>query len=271
MTIEFFPQANIIAQIGPITLYFYGAMYALGAIGGIYITEFFSKKKGLRLNENDITNLVFWLMIGGIIGARIFEILVYNLDFYRDNPAELLAVWHGGMSIHGGLIGGAIGFISYCKKQKIPLGEISQVFMPALALGLMWGRLGNFINGELYGRVTEISWLGMDFEVKGDEENTLRHPAQLYAMTKDFLIFSILSFLLLYQQKLNFLGKMKNGEIFIIFLTLYGSFRFIVEFFREFDTVTGIFWGWMSIGQILSLFIIGLAGLLWKIRKNIFL
>jgi len=276
MTLEFFPQPNIIAQIGSVTLYFYGAMYALGAIGGIYITEFFAKKRGIKITSDEITNIIFFLMLGGVIGGRIFEILVYNLDFYLAHPEDLLAVWKGGMSIHGGLIGGAIGFILSCKKQGLKVGEISGIFMPALALGLMWGRLGNFVNGELYGRVTEISWLGMDFHVRGDEEGTLRHPAQLYAMLKDFLIFMIVSYLLL-NTKLEkkpeisgFLGEMKKGEIFILFLFLYGSFRFLVEFFREFDSVTGIFWGWMSVGQILSLTVVGISAVLWAVRKRIF-
>ena len=264
MTLEFFPQPNIIAQIGSVTLYFYGAMYALGAIGGIYITEFFAKKRGIKITSDEITNIIFFLMLGGVIGGRIFEILVYNLDFYLVHPADLLAVWKGGMSIHGGLIGGAIGFILACKKQGLKVGEISGIFMPALALGLMWGRLGNFVNGELYGRVTEISWLGMDFHVRGDEEGTLRHPAQLYAMLKDFLIFVIVSYFLLNTK------PEKKGEIFILFLSLYGSFRFFVEFFREFDPVTGVFFGWMSVGQILSLGVVGISGVLWVVRKRIF-
>ena len=276
---QFFPQPNIIAKIGPLTLYFYGAMYALGAIGGIYITEFFARKKNLlgsKISEEDITNIIFWVMLGGVIGGRIFEILVYNLDFYLANPTELWAVWHGGMSIHGGLIGGAIGFVSYCKKKNLPMGEISGLFMPALALGLMWGRLGNFMNGELYGRVTDISWLGMDFGVKGDPEGTLRHPAQLYAMLKDFLIFLIVSAVLLSspldsdrvpEKKCE---TLKHGEVFILLLALYGSFRFVVEFFREFDPVTGVFFGWMSVGQILSLIVVGVAGVLWGVRKKIF-
>jgi len=265
---QFFPEQNIIATIGPLTLYFYGAMYALGAIGGIYITEFFAKKRGIKISGDQITNIMFWLMLGGVIGGRIFEILVYNLDFYLENPADILAVWKGGMSIHGGLIGGAIGFIASCKIQKLQVGEISGIFMPALALGLMWGRLGNFMNGELYGRITENTVLGVDFTLKSDPENTLRHPAQIYAMIKDFLIFVIVSYLLLAPS--SFKTRMKNGEIFMIFLALYGSFRFIVEFFREFDPVTGIFWGWMSIGQILSLTVTLIAGILWIMRKRMF-
>ncbi len=266
---QFFPQPNIIAKIGPLTLYFYGAMYALGAIGGIYITEFFAKKRGIEISGDQITNIMFALMLGGVIGGRIFEILVYNLDFYLAHPADLLAVWKGGMSIHGGLIGGAIGFILACKKQKLRVGEISGIFMPALALGLMWGRLGNFVNGELYGRITEISWLGMDFHVRGDEAGTLRHPAQIYAMIKDFLIFLIVGRLLIVPPQ-KFLGNMQHGEIFILFLALYGSFRFVVEFFREFDAVTGVFFGFVSIGQILSLLVVAVAGMLWTLRKRIF-
>jgi phosphatidylglycerol:prolipoprotein diacylglycerol transferase len=267
MAFEFFPEKNIILQIGSISLYFYGAMYSLAAIGGIFITEFFAQKKKLPISRDMITDSIIFTMIGGVIGGRMAEILIYNFDFYLANPLEMLAVWHGGMSIHGGLIGGGIAFVWYWKRQRkknkalknIAIGEISGVFMPALAMGLMLGRFGNFMNDELYGRITEVSW-GMDF---GDGEN--RHPSQLYAVAKDFTLFGICSFVLLSQK----FAHWKNGEVFLVLIFCYGFLRFIVEFFKEVDAVTGLFFGWMTIGQIFSVAMIILSLIAWRYRKVI--
>lgn len=257
MNIEFFPQQNIILQIGPVSLYFYGAMYALAGIFAYLLIRFWAKKKGLTSSSETILDLVFWSFIGGVLGARIFYVLVYNLPYFLDYPLQIFAVWNGGMSIHGGLIGGAIGFLLFCKKKKLDAMKFADISVVALALGMALGRLGNFVNGELPGRVTDHS-IGMDF---GDGEN--RHPAQLYAVAKDLILFTMFSFVLWKIQ-----WKKYTGLVISCFLMAYAVFRFTVEFFREPDAQLGFIVSWITMGQILSLILFGVGLTLLIFRYN---
>lgn len=255
MTFELFPTPAIIAQIGPLKLHFYGAMYALSAVLGYFLLCFLSAKKNLSLQKDQILDFIFWTFLGGILGGRLFYTLVYNFSYFAANLSDIFAVWKGGMSIHGGLLGGAIAAIWFIKKKKLPLWEIAGIVVPALALGMMLGRIGNFVNGELCGRMTDVSWA---IECGGN----MVHPSQLYAVGKDFLLFGI--FLLL-NLKTNIHGK----TLFGMFLCGYGSFRFFVEFFRAPDPQIGLFWEVLSMGQILSLFVIFIGGFLLYRREKV--
>lgn len=254
MPIEFFPQPNIILQIGSIQLYFYGFMYAISAICGYFLLRFWSKKKQIEVSKENILDLVFWTFLGGVVGGRVFYSVVYNFDFFIANPLSIFAVWNGGMSIHGGLLGGAIAFYLFCSRKKLPLGNLADISVVAIALGLALGRLGNFVNGELPGRITDLS-IGMDF---GDGEN--RHPSQLYAVAKDLILFFSFSYIL-WKSDIT-----KNaGSIFSYFLISYGMMRFAVEFFRAPDPQIGFVFSIFSMGQFLStlVIIIGIISLVF--------
>lgn len=233
-------------SIGPLTLNFYGLMYAVGAIVGYFITVWIAKKKGSPLAKEVVADIVFWAMIGGVIGGRLFYVFVYDPSYYLQNPLQIPAVWNGGMSIHGGLLGGALALYIILKKKKLPLCETADLFVPAIAIGLLFGRLGNFVNGELPGRITDVSW-GLNF---GDGEN--RHPYPLYAAIKNLLLFGILLFLTLKK-------KLSPGTLTSLFLILLGIFRFCTEFFRQPDPQIGFLAFGLSLGQYLSLVVIGLG------------
>jgi len=173
---------------------------------------------------------------------------------------EIFAVWNGGMSIHGGLLGGAIGFFLFCKIKNIPVLKLADISVPAIALGMMFGRLGNFINGELPGRITDHPF-GMDF---GDGES--RHPSQLYAMAKDLVLFILFSILVWKVQ-----WKKVAGKVISAFLMGYALLRFGVEFFREPDPQLGFLFSWLTMGQLLSilLFSIGVSFFIFLQYKKV--
>ena len=226
-------------SIGPLTLNFYGLMYAMSAVCGYFVTKWFFRWRQQLIPKEAISDIIFWTMIGGVLGGRLFYVLVYNPLYFIENPAKILAVWNGGMSIHGGFLGGGTALFLIVKKLKLPFVKTVDFFMPALALGLAFGRLGNFVNGELPGRITDISW-GLDF---GDGEN--RHPSSLYAVFKDVLLFSILIILGIWK-------KLHAGTLTALFFIALGIFRFTVEFFRAPDPQLGLLAFGLSMGQWLS-------------------
>ncbi len=253
MYFEFFPQPNIILQIGDISFYFYGAMYALSAFSAYFITKYWVKKMNIKnCDSDDILDIIFWSLLFGVVGGRLGYMLIYNWDKFIIDPFSIFLVWNGGMSIHGGLIGGALGFIYITKIKKINTLQFADISVVSIAFGMALGRLGNFVNKELIGRETDVSW-AVDF---GD--GIMRHPSQLYAMGKDIILFCIFwYFLINISKKL----KLNSGLVFSSFLILYAIFRFCVEFFRQPDSQLGFVFLNFSMGQVLSilLFIIGVS------------
>ncbi|MEI7511473.1 MAG: prolipoprotein diacylglyceryl transferase [Candidatus Peregrinibacteria bacterium] len=246
--IDFFPTPAVLLSIGPVKFHFYGAMYALTMVMGIFTLPFFARLRGLTISRDMAIDILFGAMLGGVVGGRIFYALVYNFQFFLSHPLEIFQVWHGGMSIHGGLLGGALGVWYMAKKHAIPLWKLADAGAPILGLGLMFGRFGNFINGELPGRITTVPW-AMDF---GDGE--MRHPAQLYAAGKDFFLF-LLAFWMVYKS----LFLATPGRVFAIILMSYGILRFFIEFFREPDSQLGFLAFGLSMGQILSVVVMGVG------------
>jgi len=245
-------------SLGPLTLNFYGLMYAVAFVVAYYVTHWYAKKLGSDLSKENIADIIFYTAIGGVIGGRLGYVFIYSPELYLSNPAQIFAVWKGGMSIHGGLIGGALGVFLIIKKLKLPFRETVDLFMPALALGLFFGRIGNFVNGELPGRVTDAPW-GMDF---GDGEN--RHPSTLYAAGKDLLLFGVLF-------SMGLTKKLRPGTLISLFFIIYGLFRFFVEFFREPDPQVGLLLFDLSMGQWLSVGVIlfGVGFYLWGKKKEL--
>ena len=249
----------VLVELGPIRLTWYGLMYVLGFFASYWLVSHQMKKKDFTISKPELDNLYFYLVLGLVIGARLGYILFYNLEMYLDNPFELLAIWHGGMSFHGGLIGVIIVAALFSWKNKKSFWKIADLLIVTAPIGLGLGRIGNFINGELYGRVTQVPW-GIIFTKGGPLP---RHPSQLYeSALEGGALFLILWFM---KDK-----KLPTGGLLAIFLLFYGGFRFFLEFFREPDEQLGFVLGPLSMGQVLSAFMIGGSIFLWSYlrRKN---
>jgi len=239
-----------IINIGPLQIRWYGVMYILAFLASYFLVRYQIRKKRLNIDINTVNDLFLFLIIGLIIGARLGYVIFYNLPFYLSHPLKLFAIWEGGMSFHGGLIGAIVSGLIYIKKHRANFWAIADLIVVTAPIGLGLGRLGNFINAELYGRVTNVPW-GMIFPTGGDLP---RHPSQLY----QFFLEGILLFTILWWIK-DF--SFKKGTLFCLFLLLYSSFRFFVEFFREPDPQLGLIFSFITMGQILSIFM-GISGLI---------
>ncbi len=245
-----YPNINpTILKFGPFQIRWYGVMYILGFIASYSLVRYQIKKKNLKIDINIINDLYLFLIVGLIIGARFGYIVFYNLQFYLAHPLKLFAIWEGGMSFHGGLIGIIISGLIFVKKRNIGFWETADLIIVTAPVGLAFGRLGNFINAELYGRVTNMPW-GMIFPLS---DNIPRHPSQLYELFFE----GILLFVILWCLK-NF--SLKKGTLFCAFLFLYSIFRFFAEFFREPDPQLGFIFSSITMGQILSA-CMGLVGI----------
>jgi len=243
MTVNIDP---ILVKLGPIQVSWYGLMYVFGFFASYLLVRYQMKKKDFGVSKLDVENLYFYLILGLVIGARLGYVLFYDLKMYLADPLEIFAIWHGGMSFHGGLIGVLIVGILFSWKNKKSFLKIADLFIVTAPIGLGFGRIGNFINGELYGRVTQVPW-AMIFPT--DKDLLPRHPSQLYeSALEGGVLFLILWFL---KDK-----KLPTGGLLAIFLSLYGLFRFFVELFREPDPQLGFILGPFTMGQTLSAFMI---------------
>ena len=166
----------ILVELGPIRVTWYGMMYVFGFFISYLLVRYQVKKKDFGISLEEVEDLYFYLILGLIIGARLGYVLFYDLRVYLSAPLEIFAVWHGGMSFHGGLIGVLFATIFFCWKNKKSFWKLADLFVVTAPIGLALGRIGNFINGELYGRVTQVPW-GMIFPKGGPFP---RHPSQLY-------------------------------------------------------------------------------------------
>ncbi len=238
----------VLFRIGPIELRWYGMMYLLAFLVAYFIirSELRRKKGPIAVEEAD--DLLFYCIVGLLIGARAGYVLIYNLKAYLEAPWQIFAFWHGGMSFHGGLVGMVIAGWIYSRRRKASFLELADIAVVAAPIGLMFGRMGNFINGELFGRVTNLPW-GVVFPQGG---SLPRHPSQLYeAFFEGLVLFGVLWWLRL---KLR-----RAGELLACFLLLYGIFRFAIEFFREPDIQIGFILGGLTTGQLLCAVMIVIA------------
>jgi phosphatidylglycerol:prolipoprotein diacylglycerol transferase len=231
----------VLIKLGPFQVGWYGLMYVFGFIASYLLVRYQMKKKSFGISGQELENLFVYLMLGLIIGGRLGYVLFYDLPVYLNNPLEIFAIWHGGMSFHGGLLGVLIVGIVFCWRHKRSFWKIADLFIVTAPIGLGLGRIGNFINGELYGRVTNVPW-GMIFPKGGLLPH---HPSQLYeSALEGGCLFVILWFL---KDK-----KLPSGGLLAVFLFVYGIFRFFVEFFREPDQQLGFILGPLTMGQLLS-------------------
>lgn len=238
-----YPHINpVIVKIGPLAVRWYGVMYVIGFAVSYILVKYQLRNKKISKSKIDIDDLFLYLILGLVVGARIGYVLIYNLSDYLQNPLDIVAVWQGGMSFHGGLIGVVIAGLIFTKRNKIDFLKLSDIVIVTVPIGLGLGRLGNFINGELYGRVTNVPW-GMVFPSGGPWP---RHPSQLY----EFILEGIVLFSILWKLKNK---DLKPGVLTSMFLIIYGLFRILVENFREPDVQLGFIFGHVTMGQILSI------------------
>ena len=166
----------VFIRIGPLAFRWYGLMYAVSFISAIFIIRAAAIRRGLKITKEEVSDLMLYAAIGVILGGRLGYVLFYNPGFYLENPSKIIAVWEGGMSFHGGLIGVLVAGYFFCKRYRYAYDEVADVAILAVPVGLGLGRIGNFINGELYGWQTDVPWC-MVFPGGGD---VCRHPSQLY-------------------------------------------------------------------------------------------
>ena len=255
-----FPQIDpVIFSIGPLAVRWYGLMYLLGFVGGYFAMCHVSRLRNFDISKEQISDLLFYGVLGVVIGGRLGYTLFYNADYYLASPLQILYVWEGGMSFHGGLLGVVTALLLYSYRCKIPLLIIGDVVVVAVPIGLGLGRLGNFINAELWGRVTDLPW-GVVFPAAGPLP---RHPSQLYEAGLEGLLLLILIYAL-------HRCKVRLGIPAFTFLLGYGIFRFLVEFVRQPDEHLGFLWGGATMGQLLSLpmVLIGVAGLVYLMAQE---
>lgn len=237
-----YPQIDPVAlSIGPINVHWYGLMYLFGFASAWLLGRYRASRCGWTATQ--VEDMLFYGAIGVIIGGRLGYALFYDFVNVLHNPLSILKVWQGGMSFHGGLIGVLVAFAWFSRSSGKSYFEISDFIAPLVPLGLFFGRIGNFINGELWGKVSDVPW-AMVFPNGGP---LARHPSQLYeAGLEGALLFLILW---LYSAKPRPLGAVSG-----LFLVGYAGFRFMIEFVRIPDQQYGYFWAeWLTMGQILSI------------------
>ena len=232
----------VIFSVGPLQVRWYGAMYVLGFVVGGFILKYLANKKFWPLSVEAIDKYITWLILGMFVGARTFYVFLYNWEYYSANFLDIFSVWKGGLSFHGAVVGMCFSTWLFARKNNIHFFQLADCLAVAGSPGLFFGRMGNFINGELYGRVTD-SWAGIIFPGGGPFP---RHPSQLYeGLLEGIVLFGILFYL---HRKQRFYGVVSAA-----FLIGYGTFRFIVEFFREPDSQLGYYFGYFTMGQFLCL------------------
>jgi phosphatidylglycerol:prolipoprotein diacylglycerol transferase len=226
----------------------YGLMYVFGFVSSYLLVMYQVKKNALKFDRTSIDDLFFYLIVGLIVGARLGYVLFYNLSFYLQSPLDILVVWHGGMSFHGGLIGTLIAGYIVIKRKKLNFFSTADLIVPTCPIGIGFGRIGNFINGELFGKPSTMPWAMVFPEGRG----VPRHPSQLYEMFFEGIVLFVI--LWIYKDR-----KKREGDVFALFFILYGVFRIFCEFFREPDAQLGYIFGVFSMGQILSLCMVAIG------------
>lgn len=244
-------------ELGPLKVHWYGIMYLVGFAGGWWLGRVRAAKPGSTWRAQDVDDVVFFAMLGVILGGRVGYVLFYGLGFWAEDPLYPFKIWAGGMSFHGGLLGVlvAIAFFAYRRKRRI--ADVFDFAAPMPGIGLLAGRLGNFINGELWGRTTTVPW---GFQVNGE----VRHATQLYEAILEGIVLSAIIWWFTSRPR----PRLAPSGLFLV---LYGSSRVIVEFWRVPDEHLGyLAGGWLTMGQVLSIpmVLVGIALLVIAYRRN---
>ncbi len=245
-----YPQIDpVIFSLGPLAIRWYSLAYIAGILLGILLVRKLSATAP-KLSTKLLDDLLIYAVVGIILGGRLGYVLFYNAGYYLDHPLQALAVWQGGMSFHGGLLGVILAMWLLARKHHTPFLVITDYLAVATPIGLFFGRIANFINGELLGRVTDVPW---GLVLPG--ELVARHPSQLYqAATEGLLLFAILLLAATHTTIRQSMGRLSG-----LFLFCYGLFRFGTEFFRSPDVQIGLYAGLWTQGQLLCLPMIALG------------
>jgi len=250
-------------QIGPIAIRWYALAYIAGFLLGWAYALRLTRRTTLPPDRQALDDFLTWAVVGTILGGRLGYVLFYNLDEYLKDPLSILEIWHGGMSFHGGFVGVTVAIILFARSRGFSPLLLGDVVAAATPIGLFFGRIANFINGELWGRPTDLPW-GIVFPNAGPEP---RHPSQLYEAGLE----GLLLFLILLPLAMSPRVRARPGIVLGVFIAWYGLSRFLVEFVRQPDAQLGYLMGtdWFTRGQELSLpmIAIGLAVVLWAARR----
>src|SRR3954471_23379647 len=256
-----FPNFDpVLIEIGPLAIRWYALAYIVGLFAGLYYMRQLVKAPPALMTPVQADDFFMWAFCGIVFGGRLGYVLFYKPGYYFSHPLEIFAVWQGGMSFHGGMLGVFFALAYVARRHGLRVLEMTDFFTPLAPLALAAGRIGNFINGELYGRVTDVPW-GMVFQSPGAGA-VPRHPSQLYQFSLEGVALFVI--LWLYSAK-----PRPTGAVSAAFLIGYGIFRFIAEYFREPDDFLGLLALNLSMGQWLSLPMIlaGLALFAWAWRR----
>ncbi|GAB4066096.1 prolipoprotein diacylglyceryl transferase [Ancylobacter sonchi] len=247
-----FPAIDpVLVQLGPFAIRWYALAYVAGLLLGWWLAKKLCATPALwggkaAIAPEEFDDAVVWVAFGVILGGRIGYVLFYNLPYYASHPMEALTVWHGGMSFHGGFLGSILAMALFCRRRGLPLMSMLDIAAAVVPIGLFLGRLANFINGELWGRVTDVPW-AMVFPTGGPEP---RHPSQLYEAALEGVIIFVVLQIAIHAYK----ALARPGIVGGLFVMLYGVSRIIVEFVREPDAQLGyLYGGWLTMGMLLSL------------------
>lgn len=258
-------------QLGPVFVHFYGIILMIGALAGAWLASLEARRKGY--NPEIVWDGLVWVMIGGIIGARLWHIFTppqsmveqgITTYWYLTHPLDLLAVWRGGLGIPGAVIGGILALYWFCKRNKLPFLVWTDIGAPGLALGQAIGRWGNFVNQEVYGAPTNLPWavrIEPRYRMPGFEEIETYHPLFLYES-----IWSLFNLTLLLWLGRKYGSRLKNGDLFLVYLIVYPTGRFLLEFLRLDPAIVGF----VNINQLLMGLVALTAGaiLAWRhLRK----
>ena len=257
-----FPDIDpVLVSFGPVAIRWYSLAYILGILGAWwYVGKLLPRTGQLAgspaLTEKALEDIVVWVILGVVLGGRLGYVLFYQPEYYLEHPGQILHVWEGGMSFHGGFLGVLVATWLFCKKHGFRIFRVMDVFACATPIGLFLGRCANFINGELYGRASDVPW-AVIFPAGG---MIARHPSQLYEAALEGLVLFMVMALLAWRTRILAMPRAMSG----VFLLGYGLSRIIVEFFREPDEQLGfLFGGWLTMGMLLSLPMVALG--MWLI------
>ena len=255
-----FPNIDpVFLRLGPLQFRWYGLMYLLGLAIAYFLIKARAAARNVVLAKEHLYDLIVYAAIGVFLGGRLGYTLFYNFSYYLDHPLKILAVWEGGMSFHGGLLGTIVALWLFCRRRGLAVYSIADLAALPSPIGLGLGRIGNFINGELYGRPTDVPWC-MVFPAGGPQ---CRHPSQLYEATLEGVVLFALLWVI---------SRMPTppGTVFWSFITGYGLCRVVVEFFREPDLHIGFVLGPFSMGQVLSapMLLLGAFMVAWGFQRS---
>ncbi len=259
-----FPNIDPVAlSLGPLVVRWYSLAYLAGFLGGwkycLYLAGLDSDQ---RPSKDDIDDFVPWAILGVIFGGRLGYVLFYQFDLFLQVPSEIFKVWHGGMSFHGGMLGVLVALLAYPYVKKFEPFRLADMVCAAVPIGLFFGRIANFINGELYGRVSDVAW-AVKFPAGGGFP---RHPSQLYEAALEGALLFVILFVLIKSEW----ARSRPGFIAGVFLAGYGCFRGFIEFFRAPDDYIGLYYGLISQGQVLSLpmVLIGIGLMIFAVKRH---